>query len=94
MASCKKRKHVAENCILHMPGIDNGSFTFLSYVKGSPAEKLVYLHGIRNKRLQEAFDSSYLMQDVCDLIPYDLEHANFERINNHRVYHESTLHYK
>ena len=94
MASCKKRKRVTGNIILHEPGIEHGSFTFLRIVKGLPADKLRYLHGIRNKRLQEAFDSSYLMQDVCDLIPYDLEHANFERINNHRVYHESTLHYK
>ena len=85
MASCKKRKHVAENCILHMPGIEHGTFTFLSNVKGSPAEKLVYLHGIRNKRLQEPYNSPYRMQDVCDLIPRDLEHADFETIGYHRA---------
>ena len=61
MASCKKRERVKENCILHVLGIEHGSFTFLSNVKGSPADKLEYLHGIRNMRLQEPYDSPYRM---------------------------------
>lgn len=85
MASCKKRKRVSENCILHMPGIEHGSFTLLSNVKGSPADKLAYLHSIRNKCLQEPYDSPYCMQDVCGLIPCDLEHADCETIGYHRA---------
>ena len=84
MASCKKRKRESENCILHMPGIEHGPFTLLSNVKGSPADKLAYLHAIRSKRLQEHYDSPYRMQDVCDLIPFDLEHADSETIGYHR----------
>ena len=83
MASCKKRKYESENCILHMSGIEHGLFTHLSSVKGSPADKLAYLHAIRSKRLQEHYDSPYCMQDVYDLIPCDLEHTDSETIGYH-----------
>ena len=65
-----------------MPGIEHRSLTFLTNVKGSPADKLGYLHGTCIKRLQEPYDSLYGMQDVCDLIPCDLEHADFETIGS------------
>ena len=71
-----------------MPGIEHTSFTFLNNVKGSPADKVRYLHGICIKCLQESYDSPYHMQVVCDLIPCDLEHGDFETIGYYRAYYQ------
>lgn len=63
-------------CILHVPGFENEDFIPLSQVKGSATEKLVHLHAIRDKRLQEPLDSVCRMEEVCDLIPESLAEVN------------------
>ena len=75
-----KRKRVVSaseqasyTCILHVASLkDYGQFTNFANVKGSAEEKLRQLIDIRNHRLQQAQDSPYRMQSVCDQIPETL----------------------
>ena len=71
-------------CILHISGIDNDKFASLRDIKVENAEKLTFLHQIRERRLAEPFDSIHQMGNVCSLIPEMLEGVDLDVIGYHR----------
>ena len=86
----KKRKDVSpptstpaakkqELCIIHIPGIKHGSFTFFP---NDPKERLKIFHvlqNVRDRRMAEPVTSAYRMQDTCQGIP--------DEVNDKQGYH-------
>ena len=78
------KKTTQTTCMLHDPSLSNhGPLTTLNNVKGTAADKLEYLHGIRERRLRQTHESPFRMQSVCDQIPAalpdDLESTGYHR---------------
>lgn len=72
-------------CILHVPSSsDHGPFTNLSNVKGTPIQKLQYLHDIRDRRYRQPHGSPFRMQSACDQIPATLP-DDLESVGYHRL---------
>ena len=76
-------RHPTINCILHATGIQHLDFTPLCKIKVSPAAKLLQLHSIRDKRLQELPGSSNHMDNVCAKIPESLAGIDLEITGYH-----------
>ena len=73
-----------ECCILHVNDIEHGNFTPLSNVRGTITQKLLQLHEIRKKRLSQPQDSPFRIEEVCNLIPADVEEIDLQTIGYHR----------
>ena len=88
-----KKKNVVEPldtkkvvCIIHCATATNKSdkFTSFSNSKADPNEKLKWLLGIRNQRLQVSASSNERMQSACDAIPENLDTLNLDTTGWHR----------
>ncbi len=71
-------------CILHRNDIQHGDFISLSKCKISPAEKLVQLQAIRDKRMLQPEDSPCRMANVCKQIADTLESLDLEITGYHK----------
>jgi len=70
--------------VLLVCGLYHGNFISFRDIKVEPAEKLSFLHQIRDKRLAQPPDSPHRMENVCNLIPETLEGVDLESIGYHR----------
>ena len=69
----------ARVCIIHVAGLKCGPIKLFSQNESGDVDKFGRLHDIRHRRLAEAPDSPYRMEEVCNQLP--------DKFESHHGYH-------
>ena len=71
-------------CILHSSNVQHGEFISLQNIRSCPKEKLKFLHEIRLQRINQPPDSPARLENVCSLIPLNLDELDLKTTGYHR----------